>query len=138
MDDDFAGAPTVADHPLDRPTHFFKVGFVSQQPSQAGLAIGHNRRERLVDLVRNRRSQLAQGTDARHVLELATRVMQRVLRLLLLRDVAVGLHGSDEAPALVALHCPTACDPDFTAVASRVNEFPLPTAWVVELLRGAG
>src|SRR6266480_5599289 len=136
--DDFAGAPAVADHPLDRPTHFFKVGFISQQPSQAGFAICHNRRERLVDLVSNRRGELAQGTNARDVLELATCVMKGVLRVLLLRNVAVGLHGGDWAPAFVALYHPTAYDPYFTAVASRVNEFSLPTAGVVQLVCGAG
>ena len=78
--------------------------------------------------MRDRRGQLAQGADARDVLELATRVMQRVLCLLLLRDVAVGLHGGDWTPAFVALHRPTAYDAYFTAVASRVNEFSLPTA----------
>jgi hypothetical protein len=136
--DDFAGPSAVGDRPLDGLAHLFEVGLVPQQPAQAGLAIRHDRRERLVDLMRNRRGQFAQGADARDVFELATRVMQRVLRLLLHRDVAVGFHRGNRTPALIALHRPSAHEPYFTAIASRVNEFSLPTAWVVGLLRRSG
>src|SRR4051812_7713523 len=88
--------------------------------------------------MRDRCRQFAQGADTRHVLELATRVTERVLRLFLLRDVAVGFHGGDATPAFVALHGPAAGNPYFTTVASRVNELALPAAGVVELLSGAG
>ena len=57
------------------------------QPAQRGIAARDDRRDRLRDLVRDRRGQFAEHRDARHVREFGGRARERFLRELGLGDV---------------------------------------------------
>ena len=76
---DLAGALAVLDHVLDRAARLAEVGDLARQPAQAGLAVGDDGGQRLVDLMGDRGRELAQGGDARHMGELAAGAVQAVL-----------------------------------------------------------
>ena len=60
---------------------------MGQQPAR-GLRVGDDGRERLIELVRQRRRELAHRRDARHVRELGARRLRFELHPLALRDLA--------------------------------------------------
>ena len=64
------------------------------------FGVGEDRGERLVQLVRDRRGELAQGRDARHVAQRRAVLLGAELRLLALGDVA---RHAEQPPALAAL-----------------------------------
>ena len=78
---DLAGALAVLDHVLDRAARLADVGHGAPEPAQAGLAVGDDGGQRLVDLMGDRGGELAQGGDARDMGELALGALQAVLDL---------------------------------------------------------
>jgi hypothetical protein len=74
-------------HPLQRGDHFLVVGLLALQPAQRRVAVGDDGRERLIDLVGDRRDQLAHRRQARHARQVGLGRRQRILGRLLRRDV---------------------------------------------------
>ena len=73
---DLARALAVGDHVPDRRLHFVKPRNIAIEPAQAGLAMGHDRGQRLVDLVRDGCGDRTQGGHARDMGNLRLRLVQ--------------------------------------------------------------
>ncbi len=68
--DHLAGPQPLGDHVLHRMARLAKIRLGAVDPAQACAAVGHDAGQRLVDLVGDRRRQLAQRGHARHVRQL--------------------------------------------------------------------
>ena len=85
------------------------------QEAQRGLSVGQDRRERLIQLVRERGGQLADRRDAREVRQLVSAALRLELRELALGDIGprhdgaalryVQRYHGERVPALAA-RCP--------------------------------
>ena len=85
--DHVARAVPILDDPFHGATHIIQIGCFTTEKSKAGLAIGDDRGERLIDLMRNRRADLSQSGDAAGMREVGLRGVQCFLRPPRLRDV---------------------------------------------------
>ena len=72
--------------------NFLGVVVSARQPSQAGLAVGHDGRKRLVDLMRDRRRQFSESCDTPGVREIGLHFSKLLLGVQPFADV---LHGDE-------------------------------------------
>ena len=77
--DHVARAVGILHDARDRLPRRIKIGRVPAQPAQAGIAAGGDGGQRLVDLMRDRGGQLAQGRQAGRMREVRLRLMQAFL-----------------------------------------------------------
>ena len=98
---DFAGATRVRYDPGRKLSDLFRVLIGASQPPQARLAVGHDRRKRLVDFMRNRRRQLAESCDTAGVSEVGLQFSKLLLRIQSFADV---LHGYEGRVQLLGQH----------------------------------
>ena len=99
--DDCASSNRVPVDPARGFACFGEVRRLSGEPAQDGVGVGHDRGERLVDLVRDGRRQLAHHRQARHPGQLGLGFAQFVVPFLSLRDILVDDDGArDLSPAL--------------------------------------
>ena len=85
--DDVARTAAVAAIACNPSRTSSRFGDSRSQKAQAGVRIDDDARERLVDLMRDRRRHFAQRRHAADMCELGLRLTQRLLRALLLRHV---------------------------------------------------
>ena len=78
------------------------------------------------------RRELAHGGDARYMGQFALSLVQGVLGMPALGDVAVGFHRHRGAPALVALERPAAHDDNLVAAFTPVDKLALPATGTEE------
>ena len=95
--DDLAGAQRLFGRLVHRVAHHARgvIGLSLQQPARAHHVVG-DRRQRLVQLMRQRRGHLAHGAEARDVDQLGLQLLQPRLGLLPLAEVAD--EAGEEAP----------------------------------------
>src|SRR6202043_2925392 len=85
--DYFARPVAILDDPLDGAAYAIQVGIFAAKKAQAGLAVGHDRSERLVHLVRDRSAYFSQRRDPAGVSQRGLCGIQRGLRLPALGNV---------------------------------------------------
>src|SRR5262249_60492404 len=85
--DDLAGTTVVLDNVFENLLHFLQIRGIGGQEALGRLRITQNGRERLIQLMRQRRGELPHGGDARDVRELLAAVVEVWFRLLVLRGV---------------------------------------------------
>ena len=76
MLNDIADSPAVLDDVIERLARLLQIGRHGAQHAQGSMGVGNKRADGLVDLVRNRGRQLADGRDAADVGELGVGVAQ--------------------------------------------------------------
>src|SRR3546814_18486862 len=77
----------VCSSDLDGLSGFVEVRLGSVYPAEAGLTVGENARNRLIDLVGNRCGELGHGGDPRDPGQVSLRAMHLLFRKLRGRDV---------------------------------------------------
>jgi hypothetical protein len=85
--DDLAGAIAVPDDTAERLPDLVQSGLSRVEPTQTRVGVGDDRRNRLIDLVRDRGRHLPQQHDPVETCELALGLLQSLLGTLSLGDV---------------------------------------------------
>src|SRR3546814_13474374 len=87
LSDDLTDTARADDRTLDGLSGFVEVRLGSVYPAEAGLTVGENARNRLIDLVGNRCGELGHGGDPRDPGQVSLRAMHLLFRKLRGRDV---------------------------------------------------
>ena len=129
--------PAARDHPLDRSPDLTEVGFGTVQPAQAGLAVYHHGRKRLVHLMCDRGGKFAERADAGDMGQFCPQAVQCVFRGFLICHVVVGRDRPDGLAPGVPVERPAAGGDDARAVALGVDQLALPAVVLVQLIENA-
>ena len=129
--DHVARPPAVAGDGLQPVAHFVEIRRRPGQEAQAGVRVDDDARERLVDLVRDRRGHLSQGRDACDVRQLFLRLAHGLFRLLPFGDVAVGFEHQTPAVRFAHQQMP-AFDEDLAAIPGRMRQLARPLAFALQ------
>jgi len=119
-------AVAVAHDGGERPANLVERRGNGVQPVQARARVGDDGGQALVDLVRDRGGELAQGGHAGHARELGLGLVQGVLGMLALGDVVVRLEDRRDPIGSAAPQRPAAGHHDRGPVAARVDELAFP------------
>ena len=102
--------------------HLRQVGGAGAEKTLRRLHVAQNGGERLIELVRQRRRQLAHRGEARHVGKLRAMALRLVLRVFPLRDVED--RSQDESPFRGLDGRDADFDRDLAAVLTSTEQFP--------------
>ena len=125
--EDLRRAVSVAHDGGQRPADLVERWRVGVQPVEAGAGVGDDGGQGLVDLVRDRGGQLAQGRHPGHARQLGLSLLQGIRGLLALGDVVVRLENRRGPAGRATPQGPATGHHDRCPVASRVKELAFPS-----------
>src|SRR5512138_430684 len=109
--DELAGALVARNDVIDNRAHFLEIHGLLREVVLRRLRVAQDRRERLIELVRECCGELTQLFDARKMDELFLATLPLVLRTLVLSDLENGSAGVQYLAACVARDPSLALDP---------------------------